>query len=65
MPADPAEAIALFPYRVIAEAASGAPNARPGKTVPSASARSAGPRSPTRGSTIAAGSGSGGRVMGT
>ena len=38
----------------------GAPNAMPGKTVPSSSARSAGPASPTRGSTMESARGSGG-----
>src|SRR3954447_21143926 len=41
-------------------AATGAPNAIPENTVPSSSARSAGPASPTRGSTIESARGSGG-----
>src|SRR6478672_8522110 len=40
----------------------GAPNATPGKTVPSSSARSAGPRSPIRGSTIDEARGAGGTI---
>ena len=40
-----------------------APNAIPGKTVPSSRASSAGPRSPTLGSTIELGRGSGGTIV--
>ena len=51
--------------RVDDEVAAGrdaAPKAMPGKTVPSSSASSAGPRSPMRGSTIALARGNGGRI---
>ena len=46
----------------VAAGRDGAPNAMPGKTVPSSSASNAGPRSPMRGSTMALARGRGGTI---